>query len=69
MNIISIIGMNTQNANCSINNAIISKMSNMMKSVENTHPNTQMITAITIIDNRNDKQPLISFMNFVSVLI
>lgn len=42
-------------------------MSKMMKSVENTHPNTQMISAITIIDNKNDKHPFISYMNFVFV--
>ena len=41
----------------------------MMKSVVNTHPNTQMINAITIIDNKNDKHPFISFVNFVFVLI
>ena len=58
-----------QNTTLSANQPSRSKISNIKKSVENTHPNTQMISAITIIDNKNDKHPFISFMNFASVLI
>lgn len=58
-----------QNTTLNANKPSRSKMSNIKKSVTNIHPNTQMISAITIIDNKNDKHPLISFMNFVSVLI
>ena len=63
------ISITIQNTTLNANQLSRSKMSNIKKSVTNIHPNTQMISAITIIDNKNDKHPFIRFMNFVSVLI